>query len=179
MQTLLREIMNPTDKIRDFISRFKTLQGDPHYIAKGMGIGVFVSITPTIPLHTVIALALSFILRASKPAAVLGVWFSNPVTMPFFYWGSYKLGMFIYGGPIPFDHKIESVFELMKLGTDLTIAMITGGVVIAILPGIAAYFITLKIVRGIRSLKKTAAKERENSRSRSIERKNEMEAYRE
>lgn len=153
-----KENMNLKDKTRDFISRFKKLQGDPHYIAKGMGIGVFVSITPTIPLHTVIALALSFILRASKPAAILGVWFSNPFTMPFFYWGSYKLGTFIHDGPIPFDTKFESIWELMNLGIGFTIAMMTGGIIIGIAPGVAAYFITLKIATGIHSHGKPVVK---------------------
>jgi len=40
---------------RDFIERAKTLQGDPHYVAMGMAIGVFVSVTPTIPFHTIYA----------------------------------------------------------------------------------------------------------------------------
>ena len=47
--------------IREFIQRAKTLQGDPHYIAMGMAVGVFVSLTPTVPFHTVIAIFLAFI----------------------------------------------------------------------------------------------------------------------
>ena len=136
--------------IREFIERVKTLQGDPHYIAVGMAIGVFIGITPTIPFHTVIAIALAFIFRGSKAAAALGVWFCNPVTAPFFYLGSYKVGMFILGNPVPFNIKYESILELVKLGTDVTIAMIMGGVILGILPGIVAYFITRKILTTIR-----------------------------
>ena len=137
--------------IRRSISRIKELQGDPHYIAMGMAIGVFVSLTPTIPFHTVIAIAMAFILRGSKPAAAIGVWFSNPITIPFFYVGSYKTGIFILGHAAPFDAKYESITELLKLGVDITIAMITGGVILGILPGIAAYFITRRLVTAIRS----------------------------
>ena len=136
--------------IREFVERVKTLQGDPHYIAMGMAIGVFIGITPTIPFHTVIAIALAFIFRGSKAAAALGVWFCNPVTAPFFYLGSYKVGMFILGNPVPFNIKYESILELVKLGTDVTIAMIMGGVILGILPGIVAYFITRKILTTIR-----------------------------
>jgi uncharacterized protein (DUF2062 family) len=138
-------------KLRELFIRFKQLQGDPHYIAKGMGVGVFVSITPTIPFHTVIALALSFILRASKPAAAIGVWACNPFTIAFIYLGSYKVGRFIHGGNSAFNEKYESILELTKLGVDVTLAMITGGVILGIIPGIAAYFITLKTVKVIRS----------------------------
>jgi uncharacterized protein (DUF2062 family) len=136
--------------LREFVKRVKRLEGDPHYIAMGMAIGVFVGITPTMPFHTVIAVALAFILRGSKAAAALGVWFCNPITAPFFYLGSYKTGMFILGHSAPFDVKYESVLELIKLGTDVTMAMIVGGIILGILPGIAAYFITRNIITRIR-----------------------------
>ena len=143
--------MSPKENIRQVITRFKELQGDPHYIAMGMAIGIFVSITPTIPFHTVIAIALSFLLNGSKIAAAIGVWFSNPITIPFFYLGSYKTGLFVFGNSVPFDIKYESITELMKLGMNATCIMITGGIVLGIFPGIAAYFITRKIVVKIRS----------------------------
>ena len=140
-------------KIREFTERVKKLHGDPHYVAMGMAIGVFISITPTIPFHTVIAVALAFIFRGSKAAAALGVWFCNPLTAPLFYWGSYKAGMLFMGNQGPFNVKFESILELIKLGADVTMAMIMGGVRLGILPGIAAYFLTRKIFLTIRSRK--------------------------
>jgi uncharacterized protein len=141
--------------IREFFERVKKLHGDPHYIAMGMAIGVFISITPTMPFHTVIAIALAFILRGSKATAALGVWFCNPISAPFFYLGSYKTGMFLLGYSAPFDAKYESVLELLKLGMDVTLAMIAGGIILGILPGIAAYFITRKIITTVRSRRTT------------------------
>ena len=137
-------------RFHDFIKNAKELQGDPHYIAVGMAIGVFVAITPTIPFHTAIALALAFMLRGSKAAAVIAVWVSNPVTIPIFYLGSYKVGNFILGNSIPFDPKYESLSELAKLGADATIAMMVGDVILGIVPGIAAYFITRKVFSTLR-----------------------------
>ncbi|MDL2124231.1 MAG: DUF2062 domain-containing protein [Deltaproteobacteria bacterium] len=147
--------MNLREKIQHFITRFKQLNGDPHYVALGMAIGVFISVTPTIPFHTVIALALAFILRGSKAAAAIGVWFSNPITIPLFYKGSYDLGVSILGNSAPFSTEYESILELLKLGADVTIAMITGGVVLGILPAIAAYFITRRIFIKLRLRKKS------------------------
>lgn len=135
---------------REFVDRIKNLEGDPHYVAMGMAIGVFIGITPTIPFHTVLAVALAIVLRGSKAAAALGVWFCNPVTAPIFYWGSYKVGMYLLGNSMPFDVKYESILELLELGMDVTIAMIAGGVILGILPGIASYFITRKIITTIR-----------------------------
>jgi len=147
--------MNLKEKIRQIIIKFKQLNGEPHYVALGMAIGVFISVTPTIPFHTVIALALAFILRGSKAAAAIGVWFSNPVTIPFFYKGSYDVGISILGNSAPFSTEYESILELLKLGADVTIAMITGGVILGILPGMAAYFITRRIFIKLRLRKKS------------------------
>jgi len=147
--------MNLREKIQHFITRFKQLNGDPHYLALGMAIGVFISVTPTIPFHTVIALALAFILRGSKAAAAIGVWFSNPITIPLFYKGSYDVGISILGNSAPFGTEYESILELLKLGADVTIAMITGGIILGILPGIAAYFITRRIFIKLRLRKKS------------------------
>ena len=139
--------------IREIAQRVKKLEGDPHFISMGIAIGVFVSITPTMPFHTVIAVALAFMLRSSKAAAAIGVWFCNPISAPFFYLGSYKLGMFIFGNSAPFDVKYESVLELLKLGMDVTIAMIAGGIILGILPGFASYFIMRKFITTIQSRK--------------------------
>lgn len=138
------------DRLKAFFVRIKKLQGDPRYIAMGMAIGVFVSVTPTIPFHTVIAILLAFILRGSKPAAAIGVWFANPVTIPFFYIGSLKIGALILNRPIPLDVKFESITALMDLGLDVTAAMLLGGAVLGILPAIIAYFLTHRLMTRVR-----------------------------
>lgn len=136
--------------LKAFLERFKRLQGEPRYIAMGMAIGVFVSVTPTIPFHTIIAVALAFVLKGSKPAAAIGVWFSNPVTIPLFYIGSFRVGTFFLNKSIPFNTKFESITELMTLGLDVTIAMIAGGAILGIVPAIIAYFVTYKFFKAIR-----------------------------
>ena len=143
---------------RKFFSRIKKLKGDPDYVAKGMAIGVFISITPTIPFHTVLALLLAFSLNGSKPAAVIGVWFSNPITIPFLYLASYKAGGFLLGNSIPFDQKYDSLLELMKLGMDVTLAMLVGGIIIGIPPALLTYGITKKIFVKIHSKKARLSK---------------------
>ncbi|VEN73455.1 conserved membrane hypothetical protein [Candidatus Desulfarcum epimagneticum] len=138
------------------LARVKKLNGNPRYVAMGMAIGVFVGVTPTIPFHTAIALALAFVFRASKPAAAIGVWFSNPVTIPFFYYGSYKTGAIFMGDSlVPLDSARGSMGEILAMGGDVLAAMLAGGVILGILPGVAAYFITLKIMRSVRSAAKS------------------------
>ena len=141
-----------------FIEKFKQLRGDPDYIGRGMAIGVLVGVTPTFPFHTTLALALATMLRGSRPAAMLGVWFGNPVTMPLFYIASYKAGMLLLGKALPsLSMQQQSLPELLHTGLDVVCAMIAGGVVIGIIPSIAAYFITRRMVSAFNAYKNTAA----------------------
>lgn len=140
-------------KLRSFLHDFKTLQGDPNYIAKGIAIGVFVGITPTIPLHTIIALALSFVFKASKPAAAIGVWSGNPITVPFFYFGSYKIGMLLIGKSDVLDKSYFTIQGLLHHGIKTTVAMIFGGMILGIIPAIASYFISRSIFTAIQERK--------------------------
>jgi uncharacterized protein (DUF2062 family) len=139
------------NRIKSLWNNVKKLQGEPSYIAMGMAIGVFIGITPTIPFHTIIAVALAFILKGSKPAAAIGVWIANPITIPFFYIGSFKAGTFLLNRPIPFDVKFESIKELLSLGFDATIAMVIGGAILGIVPGILSYIVTYKFFSAVRS----------------------------
>ena len=130
---------------RSFIASVKNMDGDPHYLATGMAVGVFIGCTPTIPLQTILAIALAFILNGSKPAAVVGIWVCNPITLPLFYFGGFKLGSLILGRPIPFDLEVESISTLIHMGFDVTLALIIGGVFIGILPAAGAYLITRRL----------------------------------
>jgi uncharacterized protein (DUF2062 family) len=137
--------MTTKNRIKQFIKRCKRLEGDPHHIGLGMGIGIFVSFTPTLPFHTLIAVTIAILLRGNKIAAAIGVWFSNPFTIPFFYLGTYKVGTMLFDNSKPFDTKYESIKDLLGLGWDATIAMMAGGIILGIPFSIAAYFITRKI----------------------------------
>jgi len=147
------------ERFRLLLIRIRDLQGDPQYVATGMAIGVFVAVTPTIPFHTAIALALAFIFKGSKAAAVIGVWFSNPLTIPVLYYGSYKIGKLLLRGPVPYDIHFESISELLDLGLDVTLAMLVGGALLGIIPAVIAYFVTFRVVIRLRERAQQRAQE--------------------
>ena len=141
-------------KIKHWLKRTRALNGEPRYVAMGMAIGIFVSATPTIPFQTLIAVALSFIMRGSKAAAAVGVWLSNPITFPVFYLASYKTGTFLFGMTGLQDIAGQTTADLVKSGINITIAAILGGIFIGIILAVGAYFITHRIVTKIRSREK-------------------------
>ena len=141
----------PRERFSQMLVRMRQLEGNPHFIALGMAVGIFVSITPIIPLQTIVAIALAFLVRGSKSAAVLGTWLSNPLTIPVVYYANYKLGCMLLGYQKTLDSiAFDSFSQLMDLGLEVTWAMIVGGVVIGAIFGAAAYFITFRVFITIR-----------------------------
>ncbi len=64
----------------------------PHRIALGAAVGTFVGFSPTMGFQTVIALAVSAILRANKAICVPLVWITNPLTFVPIYWFCWRVG---------------------------------------------------------------------------------------
>ncbi len=160
-----------------FIEKLKTLQGDPHFIAMGMAIGVFVAITPTIPFHTILALAMAYVFKGSRPAALLGTLICNPFAMVFIYYTCYKTGNFLLGGTLDAEQSVTILIEIVKqdigfydkiisfadfAGTQLKVfgAMLLGGVVLGIPSSVFSYFITKQFVLGVRAAGKKIKQKR-------------------
>ncbi len=129
----------------EFLRQLGELRCKPHEIALGMAIGVFIGITPTIPFHTILAVSLAVLVRGSKLAAALGVWVSNPLSIPVFYYGSYRIGQLVLGLPglrLPESH---SLLVMVKLGGETVGALLLGGVILGIIPAVLAYVLTLRL----------------------------------
>jgi uncharacterized protein (DUF2062 family) len=141
-------------KIRYCYLRFRRLKGNPQKIALGMALGVFIGITPTIPLHTVLALAFSYIFGISRVAAVMGVWISNPITIPPLYYGS-----FVIGKKILYPHlnlslpQLVDLRDLIRLGWEINLALQFGGLILAFPAAVLAYFFTLWALKRYRQQK--------------------------
>jgi uncharacterized protein len=134
--------------------RFLRLQDDPRKIAGGMALGVFIAFTPTIPFHLVGALTLAALLRVSPVTAFLGIQICNPLTIPAIYLAAYKVGQFLLyrGRPLVFPetYDFQAWMQVLWQGG---VALQVGGIIIAIPPAIASYFLTLWIVERYRRRK--------------------------
>ncbi len=132
---------------RYFYLKLIRLKDKPHTVALGLAIGVGIGFTPTIPIQTYIALALAFLFKGSKLAAIMGVWISNPLNMAAFYFMDYKVGKWILGSKVAFKPMDYSVFTLLHEAQKAMKVMMVGGIVLGIPAGIITYVITYKIVQ--------------------------------
>ncbi|MDZ7620232.1 MAG: DUF2062 domain-containing protein [Patescibacteria group bacterium] len=69
----------------------------PHRVALGAAVGMFVAFTPTIGFQMAIVVAVAALLRANKLVGVPLVWISNPLTIPPIFYAGYSLGRLLLG----------------------------------------------------------------------------------
>jgi uncharacterized protein (DUF2062 family) len=123
------------------------LKGQPKEVAGGMAIGVFVGMTPTVPLHTILAVLIALILKRSKLAAALGVWVANPFMLPFIYFLDYKVGQLLTGADAPsLAISNFSITNLIDLGWSISYPLFFGGAVTGILCAIPSYSMTKRLI---------------------------------
>jgi uncharacterized protein len=140
-------------RIRSFYAKFISLRGEPQSIAAGLAIGIFVGVTPTIPFHTAIIVLLGLLFRKNITAAYLGSWIvSNPVTIPLLYLSQYKLGTILLDIP---PYRIEltdySLYAIARMGYQILLPLLTGGIVMAPFFAVPAYFISRKLIAVVRA----------------------------
>lgn len=152
----------PRARFAQMLVRLRQLEGNPHHLALGMGVGIFVSTLPIIPFQVLTAFGLAIIVRGSKSAAFLGTWLSNPLTIPLVYYANYKLGCVLLGYRATLNSiAFESFSELMALGIEVFLSMMVGGAIIGAVLGVVTYFLTLRgfIILRRQSLRTKNAKE--------------------
>jgi len=136
--------MTIRDRINDFYNRFLSLNGKPEEIARAVTLGVFIGVTPTIPLHTALVMVICLIFRQNITAAMLGATIiSNPLTIPFLYLAAYELGVLVLGlGANPFVLADYDVRSILEIGWHILYPLMVGGLLLACVLAVPTYFIT-------------------------------------
>ncbi len=170
-------MIDPRRITKYFYLRFIRLQGDPEFLARGTALGVFIGITPTIPLHTVLALTISYIFRASRIAALLAtVAVSNPITFFFQYHFSWRIGTWLTGSDLSWD-QINAVLEILishsgckagisalgSLGWSTIIALVLGGCLLAAPFALISYIFSRRFFSIIKDKREKRKLKREQS----------------
>jgi uncharacterized protein (DUF2062 family) len=153
--------MTPLNSIKRFIRyniiRIKRLSGNPRALAGGIAIGVLIGLTPTIPLHTPLILALALFTRTSVLAGIIVSWLvCNPLTFFPIYYIAVLLGNHLTPYEINFqriqlllNHLTDgSSFQasfgvLTALGFESLIVLLVGGFVFALPFSFLSYYLAV------------------------------------
>jgi uncharacterized protein len=138
-------------RFRDQLRLLIFSDNSPGQIALGAAIGVFLACSPFLGIHTVAALGLALLFRASRLAAVMGTLINNPVTMAFIYLLEIKLGSCVLGYSLVLPEGIwKDLVDLFSLGRMTVFSVMTGFVIIGLVLSIAAYVLTQAAVVYVR-----------------------------
>lgn len=144
--------MNVKAKLKECYEQLVSLKGKPNTIAYGFAIGVFIGVTPTIPFHTVLIVLFCILLKKNITAGYIGSWLiSNPLTIAFFYVSQYRLGKLLLGTSYPrFYFRHSSFIEIIHKGWDVLLPLLLGGLIMAPIFAVPAYFIARKLILAVR-----------------------------
>jgi len=140
------------------------LRGSPQAIAGGFSLGLFIAFTPTIGAQILLAFFLATVLNLNRPAAVLAVWITNPVTIPAIFSLNYWMGSLFWEGPsVPVVSRrlfelasqlatldlwaiTDQLSAVAELGVDIIVPLILGSIIAGTLSAILSYVILLRLL---------------------------------
>ncbi len=153
----MRELLWPRKgflrPIRYLTMRVLRLSASPHAVAAGVAAGVFVSWTPFIGVHFVMAFVITYFLSGSMVAAAFG----NPLTYPFIWGITWEIGHLLLSRE---DQLAGQTVDLAALFHKLNFTelwkpvlepMLVGAIPPAIVTSVALYALTFYTVKGFQT----------------------------
>lgn len=161
-----KKIVQLTIGPRALLRKVLALSDSAHAIALGVAVGIFVGLTPTVGVQTILILGLVFATRKfvyfNATAAMASTYVSNPVTMLPMYYGWYRIGAWFSSGSLTsaeFEQLLQ--FEglsgwwsaMCALGSQVAVPMCLGALLTAPIGVAIAYPVTYFLVKWIRDHK--------------------------
>lgn len=151
---------------RSTLRRLLAIDDPPERTALAFSVGVFIAFSPFLGLHTLLATALALAFRFNKIAIYSGTFVNNPfLTLVPIIIVSYALGAFALGRPVSLPaegmqllkepHLLTGDYwhKLASHGRDVLVPFALGGMMLSIVCSLAAYPLTLRLLRARRKRK--------------------------
>jgi uncharacterized protein (DUF2062 family) len=140
------------------------LRSSPRAIAGGLGLGTFIAFTPTVGIQLILAVIAATLLDLNRPASLVPVWITNPITVAPIYTFNYWLGTKIFPGPplaevsglfidigrtltrLEFWDIKEQFFAILLMGKEILIPLIIGSLIVGAVTGTLTYLVSLKLL---------------------------------
>lgn len=130
------------------------LADNPHKVALGVAVGIFVSWTPLLGFHNLLIVILCWICGASILAGLASAFLGNPWTLPLMWWSAYELGQRVLGlhhvkvlkvlESLTFHKLWAHLWPLLKL---VFLPTMLGAVILGFVSGAVSYWLTLVMMR--------------------------------
>jgi uncharacterized protein (DUF2062 family) len=146
--------------LRSSLRRLLALDDPPERTALAFSVGVLIAFSPLLGLHTILATLVAFLFRFNKVAIYAGTLVNNPLlTLVPIILLSYAVGAVLLGRPVTLPaegvallrdpHILTASYwqELWVRFWDLLLPFSLGGTVLSAVCSLAAYPVTLKLLR--------------------------------
>jgi uncharacterized protein (DUF2062 family) len=154
MKTINKTLL---EKISHLKNKLAGISAEPHKVAMGYAFGIFLAATPLIGIKVFIAIAVTFLFKWNKVAAIIGVFHINPLTGPLFYGFSFLVGSSVLGSDVAFEFTwpitIKSLYDILTTNSLVFLSLLTGGFILGLPLAIAAYFFSNSVIHHKTSLK--------------------------
>jgi uncharacterized protein (DUF2062 family) len=146
---------------RKFVVRILELDDTPREIARGIALGVFIAMTPTVGIQMIAIATVCTIAGGNRLAGVAMAWISNPLTIVPIYWLDYFIGSMILRTRMVAIGEIARVVDLKSTGifsmffeflgnlgsmaVNLAGPMFLGGAILGIICAIPAYYVSVPL----------------------------------
>lgn len=142
-------------RIRQYLRRLLSLEDTPERIAKAFALGVFITFSPLVGLHTLLALAIAFLFGLNRVAVLLGLFINNPWTLVPFYTASTYVGGAIIGFPgmeampqFGWNQFFSHSFWLQLFHQwPILMPMALGSTIISVMLAFLSYAIALRLIK--------------------------------
>jgi uncharacterized protein (DUF2062 family) len=146
--------------------RLLAVDDPPERTALAFSVGIFIAFSPFLGLHTIMATALAFLFRFNKIAIYTGTFVNNPfLTLVPIIAASYAIGALLMGRSLSLPeegwkllrepHLLTAAYwqQLFTHLWDIVLPFSIGGMVLSIVCSLAAYPVTLKLLRARQKMK--------------------------
>jgi uncharacterized protein (DUF2062 family) len=150
---------------RGAFRRLLAIDDPPERTALAFSIGVLIAFSPFLGLHTIMATVLAFRFRFNKIAIYTGTFVNNPLTLVPIILASYAVGAFVMQRPLGLPreglellrdpHLLTEGYwhRLLAHGWDVLLPFTLGGAALSAVCSLAAYPVTLRLLRAHRRRK--------------------------
>ena len=151
-------------RLRPLLRLIKGFRGAPEAIAGGFSLGLFLALTPTVGVQIVVAVFLATLFKLSRPAALISVMITNPLTVPPIFTFNYWVGSLFFDGPSVrevYGYFIKIAGQMARLnfwevgaqlkvfaqtGQEMLLPLIFGSLVVAVISSLLSYILLVRFL---------------------------------